>query len=639
MSEALYRRFRPKTFNEIIGQDHITTILKNQILLSRLSHAYLFTGTRGTGKTSLAKVFARAINCLNPHDAEPCNECENCLEAMSGKAVDIIELDAASNNSVDNIRELRDKAIYLPTKLKYKVYIIDEVHMLSKGAFNALLKILEEPPKHLIFILATTEPERIPKTIISRVQRFDFKRIDEDLITKNLSRVLDIIGKKYEDDAVQIVARAGAGSMRDALSMLESTISYSDTLTKDSVLKALGLLDESYSTSIAQAIFTRNLEKYYLSLDKLFLDGKDEAMIIDGIIKALREILYDKVNKLGKYNFTFDIKLMDIINAIDIYMDYLERMKFVKEKRIFVEMAGLKVMSLDSDVMKMNFDRSVTVSDLAHPVSDHDYGDGAATSSITLQDNQDESFDDLASLEMGMVDYEDEGFYFTEMEEEVKKPKEAKKEKEAKIDDKAKSLDETKSLDEAKIDDKAKSLDEAKSFDEAKNINDVKPFDEVKVNDEAKALDEQNSQGLAESEESEESDSDSESGKTIIPAEKEKAIDLDEDEEPEEDFEKNKALYENFLKDDDMRVLKSIFTDFEYSKTVSGVLVLKKSRDIALDTSVALVNMNKDAILKTINKYFNDIIDIKIESSDQEKKTLKLREDLKEFLGGKLIIK
>lgn len=621
MSEALYRRFRPKSFNEIIGQDHITTILKNQILQSRLSHAYLFTGTRGTGKTSLAKVFARAINCLNPRDAEPCNECENCLEAMSGKAVDIIELDAASNNSVDNIRELRDKAIYLPTKLKYKVYIIDEVHMLSKGAFNALLKILEEPPKHLIFILATTEPERIPKTIISRVQRFDFKRIDEDLIAKNLSRVLDTIGKKYEDEAVQIVARAGAGSMRDALSMLESTISYSDTLTKESVLKALGLLDESYSTGIVEAIFTRNLEKYYANLDKLFLDGKDEAMIIDGIIKALREILYDKVNKLGKYNFTFDIKLMDIINAIDIYMDYLERMKFVKEKRIFVEMAGLKVMSLDSDVMKMNFDRSVTVSDLAQPVSEHDYGNGAATSSKTVQDNQDNSFDDLASLEMGMFDYEDEGFYFTEMEEEVKKPKEAKK------------------IDKAKTIDEAKSLDEAKSIDEAKNINEAKPFDEVKVNDEAKTLDEQNSQGLAESEESEESDSDSESGKTIIPAEKEKDIDLDEDEEPEEDFEKNKALYENFLKDDDMRVLKSIFTDFEYSKTVSGVLVLKKSRDIALDTSVALVNMNKDAILKTINKYFNDIIDIKIESSDQEKKTLKLREDLKEFLGGKLIIK
>lgn len=610
MSEALYRRFRPKTFNEIIGQDHITTILKNQILLSRLSHAYLFTGTRGTGKTSLAKVFARAINCLHPHDAEPCNECENCLEAISGKAVDIIELDAASNNSVDNIRELRDKAIYLPTKLKYKVYIIDEVHMLSKGAFNALLKILEEPPKHLIFILATTEPERIPKTIISRVQRFDFKRIDEDLIAKNLSRVLDIIGKKYEDDAVRIVARAGAGSMRDALSMLESTISYSDTLTKDSVLKALGLLDESYSTSIAQAIFTRNLEKYYLSLDKLFLDGKDEAMIIDGIIKALREILYDKVNKTHKYNFSFDIKLMDIINAIDIYMDYLERMKFVKEKRIFVEMAGLKVMSLDSDVMKMNFDRSVTVSDLAHPVNNNQVnGDGRATSKNTVQNSQDDSFDDLASLEMGMVDYEDEGFYFTETEEEPKKEKEINKDIEKEIKTKHK----TESENHTEHREKTQFIETEKS--------EIETYFDEETQDE---------------EETHETEAD----KDIIPDEnEEKTIDPDEDEAPEEDFEKNKALYDKFLNDDEMKVLKSIFTDFEYSKTVSGVLVLKKSRDIALDTSVALVNMNKEAILKTINKYFNDIIDIKIESSDQEKKTLKLREDLKEFLGGKLIIK
>ena len=620
MSEALYRRFRPKTFNEIIGQDHITTILKNQILLSRLSHAYLFTGTRGTGKTSLAKVFARAINCLNPHDAEPCNECENCLEAISGKAVDIIELDAASNNSVDNIRELRDKAIYLPTKLKYKVYIIDEVHMLSKGAFNALLKILEEPPKHLIFILATTEPERIPKTIISRVQRFDFKRIDEDLIAKNLSRVLDIIGKKYEDDAVRIVARAGAGSMRDALSMLESTISYSDTLTKGSVLKALGLLDESYSTSIVEAIFTRNLEKYYLSLDKLFLDGKDEAMIIDGIIKAFREILYDKVNKTHKYNFSFDIKLMDIINAIDIYMDYLERMKFVKEKRIFVEMAGLKVMSLDSDVMKMNFDRSVTVSDLAHPVNNNQVnGDGRATSSKTVQNSQDDSFDDLASLEMGMVDYEDEGFYFTETEEESKKEKEINKdiEKEIKTKHKTESENHTEHREKTQFTETEKS--------------EIETYFDEETQDEEETHETEADKNIIPDENEE---------KTIDPDEdEEKTIDLDEDEAPEEDFEKNKALYEKFLNDDEMKVLKSIFTDFEYSKTVSGVLVLKKSRDIALDTSVALVNMNKEAILKTINKYFNDIIDIKIESSDQEKKTLKLREDLKEFLGGKLIIK
>ena len=601
MSEALYRRFRPKTFNEIIGQDHITTILKNQIMLSRLSHAYLFTGTRGTGKTSLAKVFARAINCLNAHDAEPCNECENCLEAMSGKAVDIIELDAASNNSVDNIRELRDKAIYLPNKLKYKVYIIDEVHMLSKGAFNALLKILEEPPKHLIFILATTEPERIPKTIISRVQRFDFKRIDEELIAKNLKRVLEIIGKKYEDEAVEAVARAGAGSMRDALSMLESTISYSDTLTKESVLKALGILDESYSIGIAEALFTRNLEKYYANLDKLFIDGKDEVMIVDGIIKALREILYDKVNKLSKYNFTFDIKLMDIINAIDIYMDYLERMKFVKEKRIFVEMAGLKVMSLDSDVMKMNFDRSVTVTNLAHPASDSRVN-STATSAKPDKANQDDSFDDLASLEMGMVDYEDEGFYFAAPEEEAKP--EAKNQDIAKNQEKAR---EEKAAENQNIEEK-------QNIDEKQNTAE-KPETEEKQN-------------------TEENFDEAKEDEAIAPDESSEVV-----EEVEEDYEKMNSLYEAFLKDEAMRVLKAIFTDFEYVKVLSGVLVLKKTRDVAVDTNVSLIKMNKDMILETLNKYFSDIIDIKVESSDQEKKTLKLREDLKEFLGGKLIIK
>ncbi len=603
MSEALYRRFRPKTFNEIIGQDHITTILKNQIMLSRLSHAYLFTGTRGTGKTSLAKVFARAINCLNAHDAEPCNECENCLEAMSGKAVDIVELDAASNNSVDNIRELRDKAIYLPNKLKYKVYIIDEVHMLSKGAFNALLKILEEPPKHLIFILATTEPERIPKTIISRVQRFDFKRIDEELIAKNLKRVLEIIGKKYEDEAVEAVARAGAGSMRDALSMLESTISYSDTLTKESVLKALGLLDESYSIGIAEALFTRNLEKYYANLDKLFIDGKDEAMIVDGIIKALREILYDKVNKLSKYNFTFDIKLMDIINAIDIYMDYLERMKFVKEKRIFVEMAGLKVMSLDSDVMKMNFDRSVTVTNLEHPASEAGVNcNGRGTPAKTVQANQDDSFDDLASLEMGMVDYEDEGFYFAAPEEEAKP--EAKNKEIAREEKAAENQDIAEKQNTAEKLETEEKQNTAEKQETEENQNTEENFDEAKE-DEAIAPDESS----------------------------------EEAEEVEEDYEKMNSLYEAFLKDEAMRVLKAIFTDFEYVKVLSGVLVLKKTRDVAVDTNVSLIKMNKDMILETLNKYFSGIIDIKVESSDQEKKTLKLREDLKEFLGGKLIIK
>lgn len=539
MSEALYRKFRPKTFNEIIGQDHITTTLKNQILQNRLSHAYLFTGTRGTGKTSLAKVFARAINCLNPVGAEPCNECVNCIEALSGKAVDIIELDAASNNSVDNIRELRDKAIYMPAKLKYKVYIIDEVHMLSKGAFNALLKILEEPPKHLIFILATTEPERIPKTIISRVQRFDFKRIDDALISDNLKKILQKVNKEYEDEAVDIVSSAGAGSMRDALSMLESAMSYSEVLTKDSVLKALGILDKSYSMGIVEAIFTRDLKAYFANLDKLFLDGKDEAMIIDGVIKALRDVLYDKTSGADKYKFTFDIKLMDIICALDIYMDYLERMKFVKEKRIFVEMAGLKVMALDSDIMNMNFDRSISAQTLDKPKS-------TTKSLLDEEDNFDAGYGDLASLELGMAGYEDEGFFFA---------------------------------------------DDIGAEEE--NINEV-----------------------------------------------DKAISVEESEDlSKEDVDYYKECYRKFLSDESMVVYKTFFTDLEFAKVLSGILILRKSKDISLETSITLINMNKEVILETVNKYFKNILDIKIESSNEEKKTLKLREDLKDFLGSKLIIK
>lgn len=588
MSEALYRKFRPKTFDEIIGQDHITTILKNQIQLSRLSHAYLFTGTRGTGKTSLAKVFARAINCLNSKDAEPCNECENCLEAMSGKAVDIIELDAASNNSVDNIRELRDKAIYMPAKLKYKVYIIDEVHMLSKGAFNALLKILEEPPKHLIFILATTEPERIPKTIISRVQRFDFKRIDETLIAKNLKNILQKVGKDYEDEAVSVVARAGAGSMRDALSMLESAMSYSEVLTKDSVLKALGILDESYSMGIVQAIFKRDIKSYFANLDKLFLDGKDEAMIIDGVIKALRDVLYDKSSGTDKYKFTFDIKLMDIISAIDIYMDYLERMKFVKEKRIFVEMAGLKVISLDSDVMKMNFDRSISYESL-------DKARVEAKATKPVESDYDDGYGDLASLELGMVDYEDEGFFFNE---------DSNHEKEVETNVEDKSREEKVSQEEKEVKKEKVLPQENLSYEEDDAVED------------------------SVSEKADENEAD----KTI-------GVAADADEASQDDYEAELEKYNKFLADDEMLVMKTFFADLEFVKVLSGMLVLKKAKDISLDTSISLIKMNKDAILEVVNKYYNNIVDIKVESSDEEKRTLKLREDLKEFLGSKLIIK
>lgn len=218
---ALYRRFRPMTFSEVLGQEHVTTTLKNQVIANRVGHAYLFTGSRGCGKTSTAKILARAVNCLHPVNGEPCNECEICKAALDGSLTDIVEMDAASNNGVDDIRAIRDEVNFLPTVAKYRVYIIDEVHMLSAGAFNALLKTLEEPPKHVKFILATTEPQKLPATILSRCQRFDFKKIAPEYIIENLQKVCKECDIKYEDGALNLIAELSEGAMRDALSILE----------------------------------------------------------------------------------------------------------------------------------------------------------------------------------------------------------------------------------------------------------------------------------------------------------------------------------------------------------------------------------------------------------------------------------
>lgn len=225
---ALYRKFRPILFSEIVGQEHITRTLKNQIIAGRVGHAYLFNGGRGTGKTSAAKILARAINCLNPKDGEPCNECEICKGAISGSLTDIVEMDAASNNSVEDIRAIREEVNFLPTKAKYRVYIIDEVHMLSQGAFNALLKTLEEPPEHVKFILATTEPQKLPATILSRCQRFDFKKISNENIIKRLKIVCEQSNIEITQGALNIIATLSEGALRDALSILERCIQDGD---------------------------------------------------------------------------------------------------------------------------------------------------------------------------------------------------------------------------------------------------------------------------------------------------------------------------------------------------------------------------------------------------------------------------
>ena len=232
MYQALYRQYRPKTFDEVLGQEHITRTLRQQVLKGNIGHAYLFSGTRGTGKTSAAKILSRAVNCLNPQDGNPCNECEICKGILDESLMDVIEMDAASNNSVDDVRDLKEKVIYPPSRARFKVYIIDEVHMLSKGAFNALLKTLEEPPKHLIFILATTEPERLPQTILSRCQRFDFKRITNKDIVLNMKNITGGLNVEIEDRVLSLIARNSDGAMRDALSLLDQCISFNNEKIK-----------------------------------------------------------------------------------------------------------------------------------------------------------------------------------------------------------------------------------------------------------------------------------------------------------------------------------------------------------------------------------------------------------------------
>ena len=240
MYQALYRKWRPKTFADVVGQEHITETLQRQVAEGRLSHAYLFTGTRGTGKTTCAKILARAVNCEHPENGNPCNRCPSCLGIESGRLLDVVELDAASNNGVDSVRALRDEAIYSPAQVKKRVYIVDEVHMLSTGAFNALLKTLEEPPAHAVFILATTEAQKIPATILSRCMRFDFKLFPQSELEKLLKKILVKIGKPYDDEAVAAIARAGAGSVRDMLSVADTCVSYSaGRLTYEAVTAVL----------------------------------------------------------------------------------------------------------------------------------------------------------------------------------------------------------------------------------------------------------------------------------------------------------------------------------------------------------------------------------------------------------------
>ncbi len=301
---ALYRNFRPAKFEDMVGQDHITRTLRNQIMAGRVGHAYLFNGGRGTGKTTSAKILARAVNCLNPQQGEPCNECEICKEILNGSLTDVVEMDAASNNSVEDIRNIREEVNFLPTKAKYRVYIIDEVHMLSTGAFNALLKTLEEPPEHVKFILATTEPQKLPTTILSRCQRFDFKKISEQNIIKRLQFICDNAKIKIQDEALHIIAVLSEGHMRDAISILERCSQENvQEITVSDVKDLVGLPKLEFINKIARAIIEKDEISALQTIDDVINEGKDLYNFLWEVIKYFKDILVLKAtNKLELYS-------------------------------------------------------------------------------------------------------------------------------------------------------------------------------------------------------------------------------------------------------------------------------------------------------------------------------------------------
>jgi DNA polymerase-3 subunit gamma/tau len=361
---ALYRKFRPLNFSEMVGQEHITRTLRNQVIEQRVGHAYLFNGGRGTGKTSAAKILARAVNCLNPKDGEPCNECEICKAILSGSLTDVVEMDAASNNSVEDIRAIRDEVNFLPTRAKYRVYIIDEVHMLSTGAFNALLKTLEEPPEHVKFILATTEPQKLPATILSRCQRFDFKRISTQDIIKRLEIICKESNIQISKEALELIAILSEGAMRDAISILERCAAeQTEEINEDKVRDLVGIPKITYINKLAKGIINKEPEEAINIVNTILEEGKDIDNFLWELIKYIKDILvYKSTSKLEIYNQEEIKNIKELADSTDkerllrlIYelSELANNIKWSSQKAIMFE-AGIIKACMEVNVVPQN---------------------------------------------------------------------------------------------------------------------------------------------------------------------------------------------------------------------------------------------------------------------------------------------
>ncbi|MFT4451986.1 DNA polymerase III subunit gamma/tau [Parvimonas sp. G1425] len=365
MKQAIYREFRPKDFTRVVGQEHIVEILKNQIRTGNLGHAYLFSGIRGTGKTSCAKIFARAVNCLNPIDGNPCNECENCKMILNDKALEVVEMDAASNRRIDDIRELKEKVIYPPQIVKYKVYIIDEAHMITNEGFNALLKILEEPPKHLIFILATTEIDKLPDTIISRCQRFEFKRINNSDIVKNINYVLNNLNVEVEEDGINLISELSSGAMRDALSLLDQVVATGkEKITIEDINECLGLVNLNMLFELSKSILNSSKNETIETFRNLVENGKTPHNIIIDLIKHFRNIILVKSVKKElttlndvEYKRYFEhsnkFEIAELIYILENLLDVEDKMKKSDMQNALAELLIIKICSFKKEKSEM----------------------------------------------------------------------------------------------------------------------------------------------------------------------------------------------------------------------------------------------------------------------------------------------